>query len=158
MRIKGWVCISFRKCNYSYYLYLQNYIFFKICGIGISTGHRLGRDILKNNMAELVYNISNKKSQFRKNANTSWYFLSDFMCVFFQFKWRSIIKPRYLTYVVCYTGLLEISRLIVDWVYNSLRRMKITKLVLSIIRDSLFYWSHWLSLSNSSFNFESTLY
>ena len=48
-----------------------NYILFKICDIGISTGHRLGRDILRNNMAELVYNISNTKSQFRKNANIS---------------------------------------------------------------------------------------
>lgn len=64
-------------------------------------------------------------SQFRKNINTSLdiFLLTSFVFFFFQFKWQSIIRPRYLTYVICASCLPEIFWQ-TYWLSISLRRMK----------------------------------
>ena len=56
----------------------------------------------------------------------------------FQFKLQSIIRPRYLTYVVCSTGLPEIFKLIVrGFLCGGQKVTKFVLTVLSISKDNL---------------------
>jgi len=97
----------------------------------------------------------NIMSDFREYTNTFWDFLPKSWICIFQFRWESRIIPKYLIQESCLITLLQIFNSILD-----VRRFwwgwKITKLVLSMLKDSLLAHNQLLTLISSRFTVHSS--